>query len=117
MTSSTYHPPMQDREVVDTAKIASAVLATVAYRMQLTQDAVKEYFAQSGWNTIAQMIEREFIGTYRGYFPKCGMEIRAEAVIAEVFDQLAMAFDNPRRAVRSGVWTPPAALTGGRSNG
>ena len=45
------------------------------------------------------------------------MDRRLDAVIAEVFDSLAITFDDPRRALRAGVWTPPAAPAGGRSDG
>ena len=112
MTTSTFDTPAIDKEVV-----ASGVLETVAYRMQLTETQIKRAFILSSWVTIEEMIEREFAGAYRGYFPKCSMNLRAEAVIAEVFDQLAIELRDPRRALRSGAWTPPATSTGGHSNG
>ncbi|SFH27728.1 hypothetical protein SAMN04488020_10973 [Palleronia marisminoris] len=112
MTTSTPDAPAIDKEAV-----ASGVLETVAYRMQLTPIQIKRAFILSSWVTIEEMIEREFAGAYRGYFPKCSMDLRAEAVIAEVFDQLAIALDDPRRAMRVGEWTPPTPSNGGRSNG
>ena len=85
--------------------------------MRIPEAAVTQEMALSSWTTVEEMIEREFIGAYRGYFPKCTMDRRLDAVIAEVFDSLAITFDDPRRALRAGVWTPPAAPAGGRSDG
>ena len=85
--------------------------------MLLTEQQVTSALALSSWTTAEEMIEREFAGTYRGYFPRCSMELRAEAVIAEVFDQIAIALGDPRRAMRSGAWTPPGGWSGGRSDG
>ena len=116
--TSTLHPRTDDR-----AALAAAVLGTVAERMWLRPESVAQAFALSTWTTIEEMIEREFAGAYRGYYPKANMELRAEAVIAEVFDQLAIALDDPRRALRAGAWTPPGGWvrpddwTGGRSDG
>lgn len=110
--TSTDHIPTIDREAV-----ARDALATVARRMQLAPAKVVQTMALSTWTTIEEMIEREFAGAYRGYYPKCSMNLRAEAVIAEVFDQLAIALDDPRRALRAGAWTPPGGWTGGHSNG
>ena len=112
MTTSTYHTPEIQREAV-----ARDALAAVARRMQLPPARVAQTMALSCWTTIDEMIEREFAGSYRGYYPKCSMELRAEAVIAEVFDQLAIALGDPRRALRCGAWTPPGGWTGGRSDG
>ena len=112
MTTSTYHTPTIDGEAV-----ARGVLATVGRRMQLSPTEVERALLLSAWTTIEEMIEREFCGPYRGYYPKCSMTLRAEAVIAEVFDQVAIALDDPRRALRSGAWTPPGGWRGGRSDG
>ncbi|WP_299844647.1 hypothetical protein [uncultured Jannaschia sp.] len=116
--TSILHPRTDDR-----AALAAAVLGTVAERMWLRPESVAQSFALSTWTTIEEMIEREFAGAYRGYYPKCTMNLRAEAVIAEIFDQLAIALDDPRRALRAGEWTPPGgwvrpgAWAGGRSDG
>lgn len=112
MTTSTYDTPAIDREA-----IAAGVLEVVAYRMRLTEAQVSSALALSSWTTIEEMIEREFAGTYRGYLPKCSMELRAEAVIAEVFDQIAIPLGDPRRAMWSGAWTLPGGWSGGRSDG
>ncbi len=112
MTTSIEDTPAIDREAV-----ARDALATVARRMQLTPAQIENALALSAWTTIDEMIQREFMGPYRGYFPKCGMAIRSEAVIAEIFDQIAIALDDPRRAMRCGVWTPPGGWTGGAHNG
>ena len=117
MTPSTYHPPVIDHGSVDTAAVAAAVLAAAAYRMQLSEAEIARAMARTSWTTIEEMIEREFTGSYRLYYPKCGMAIRDEAVIAEAFDLLAIAFEDLRRAVRSGAWMPPAAQVGGQSDG
>ncbi len=117
MTTSTYHPPASGSETVDTAEVAKSVCATIAYRMQLSEAEIAQAMARTSWTTIEEMIGREFTGSYRRYYPKCGMAIRDEAVIAQAFDLLAIAFGDPRRAVRSGAWTRPAILPGGRSNG
>jgi hypothetical protein len=55
------------------------------------------------------------------------MAARNEAVIAEVFDAIAEATGDPRRALRAGTYTPPAPPTfsdavpaipaGGRTDG
>ena len=62
MTTSTPDAPAIDKEAV-----ASGVLETVAYRMQLTPIQIKRAFILSSWVTIEEMIEREFAGAYRGY--------------------------------------------------
>ena len=121
MTTSTFGTPA----TTGTGKeaLARAVLGTVAQRMWLPAAAVERAFALSAWTTIDEMIEREFMGAYRGYYPKCSMNLRSEAVIAEVFDRIAIALDDPRRALRSGEWTPPGGWvqpgrwSGGRSDG
>lgn len=110
--TSTY-----DTIAIDRRAVASDALGTVARRMRLTPDQVAQSLALSSWTTVEGMIEREFAGSYRGYFPKCSMELRAEAVIAEVFDRIAIMLGDPRRAMRSGAWTPPGGWTGGRSDG
>ncbi len=117
MTTSTYHPPASDPAIVDAAEVATAVRGAIAYRMQLAEAEIAQAMTSTSWTTIEEMIEREFAGSYRGYYPKCDMAIRDEAIIAQAFDLLAIAFDDPRRTVRSGTWTRTATFTGGRSNG
>lgn len=117
INTETASPATTDREPVDTAAIAAAILETIAYRMRLSQVEIAQAIARSSWTTIGQMIEREFTGSYRGYYPRCSMAIRDEAVIAQAFDLLAIGFDDPRRAVRSDAWMPPALPAGGRSHG
>ncbi|MDO5757320.1 MAG: hypothetical protein Q4P24_07365 [Rhodobacterales bacterium] len=117
MTPSTYHPPLEGGEAPGMAKLAATILDCIACRMQITSGAVAKALAGSVWRTVAEMSAREFTSSYRGYYPKCEMAIREEAVIAQVFDQLAITYGDPRRAVRSGAWTPPATQTGGRSDG
>ena len=112
MTTSILHPRTEDREA-----LAATVLGTVARRMQLKPETVAQSFALSTWTTIEEMTLREFEGAYRGYYPKCSMELRAEAVIAEVFDWIAIALGDPRRALRCGAWTPPGGWSGGAHNG
>jgi hypothetical protein len=107
--------------------LAARVTETAAARLALTPAQVERAMALSAWTTAAEMIEREFGGAYRGYFPKCGMAARNEAVIAEVFDAIAEATGDPRRALRAGTYTPPAPPTfsdavpaipaGGRTDG
>jgi hypothetical protein len=107
--------------------LAAQVTQTAAMRLGLTVAEVERAMALSAWTTAAEMIEREFRGAYRGYFPKCGMAVRNEAVIAEVFDAIAEATGDPRRALRAGTFTPPArpsspdavstARAGGRTDG
>ncbi len=116
MTTSTYHPPASDPETVDNAAVAAAVRGAIAYRMHLAEAEIAQAMARTSWTTIEEMIEREFTGSYRGYYPKCNMAIREEAVIAQAFDLLAIAFDDPRRALRSDAWTPVTPV-GGRSHG
>ena len=88
--------------------LAARVTETAAARLGLAPVQVEHAMALSAWTTAAEMIEREFLGTYRGYFPKCGMAVRNEAVIAEVFDAIAEVTGDPRRALRAGSYTPPA---------
>lgn len=102
---------------IDTEAVATGALEVVAYRMQLTEAQVASALARSTWTTAEEMIKREFASSYRGYFPKCSMNLRAEAVIAEVFDALAIALGDPRRALRCGAWTPPGGWIGGRADG
>jgi hypothetical protein len=107
--------------------LAARVTETAAARLSLTPAQVERAMALSAWTTAAEMIEREFLGAYRGYFPKCGMAVRNEAVIAEVFDAIAEALGDPRRALRAGSYAPPdlpafpdavpATPAGGRTDG
>ena len=79
---------------------AARVTATAAARLGLTPDEVERALCLSAWTTAAEMIEREFLRDYRGYYPKCSMALRAEAVIAEAFDAIAEMQGDPRRALR-----------------
>ena len=101
----------KDMETIDVAAIAAATRTATAQVMGLSEAQVVHALATSVWGTVEEMISREFTGSYRGYYPKCGMTLRCELVIAEVFDLLAVAFDDPRRTVRHG------AKVGGRSDG
>ncbi len=74
--TSILHPRTDDR-----AALAAAIPGTVAQRMWLRPESVAQSFALSTWTTIEEMIEREFAGAYRGYYPKANMELRAEAVM------------------------------------
>lgn len=110
-------PPGLDPDTIGASAIASATLRLIAFEMRIPEAQVTQAMALSNWTTIEEMIGREFISAYRHYYPKCGMAIRNKAVIAEVFDSLAITFDDPRRALRSGIWTPPVTSVGGRSDG
>ena len=112
MTTSTYHPPTIDREA-----IAREAIAQTARRLQIREAQVVQALAMSAWRTPEEMIEREFAGAYRGYFPKCSMDMLSYAILAEIFDALAIALGDPRRALRSGAWTPPGGWSGGHSDG
>ena len=101
MTKTDRTPP------IDRQAMARDALAIVACRMQLPPAMVTQTMALSAWTTIEEMIEREFEGSYRSFYPKCFMNQRAEAVIADVFDQIAIRLGDPRRALRAGEWTPP----------
>ena len=113
MIPSTDHTPTLDRQAtdtatidpgsLDTAAIAVAVLGSIAFRMQLPEPEVADAMTRRSWTTIEEMIAREFIGSYRRYYPKCGMTIRDEAIIAETFDSLTITFEDSRRAVRRGA--------------
>ncbi len=108
---------IHDTPTMDRSSVAAAALDSTAWRMDLPPAQITRAFALSNWTSVEEMIEREFEGNYREYFPKCDMTHRDEAVIAEIFDMLAGTFDDPRRAMRCGVWTPPGGSTGGRSDG
>jgi len=106
--------------------LAARVTETAAARLALTPAQAERAMLLSAWTTVAEMIEREFLGAYRQYYPKCGMALRNEAVTAEVFDAIAEAMDDPRRALRAGAYVPPAegsisqpssAASGGRTDG
>ena len=106
--------------------LAASVTEAAAAQLSLTPAQVERAMLLSAWTTVAEMIEREFLGAYRQYYPKCGMALRNEAVIAEVFDAIAKVLDDPRRALRAGIYVPlaegsdsasPSAPTGGRSDG
>ena len=97
---------------------AAHVVATAAARLDLTPAEVEHAMLLSAWTTVAEMIEREFLGAYRSYYPKCSMSLRAEAVIAEVFDAIAAMQGDPRRALRGRhVGAGGASATEGRTDG
>jgi hypothetical protein len=110
MTTPTQTPPATEvgPDGAGLYALAAQVTETAAARLSLTSAQVERAMALSAWTTAAEMIEREFLGAYRGYFPKCGMAVRNEAVIAKVFDAIAEATGDPRRAMRTGSYTPPA---------
>ena len=110
MTTPTLTTPVPEIDLDGAGLYARAarVAETAAARLSLTPAQVERAMTLSTWTTAAEMIEREFLGAYRGYFPKCGMAVRNEAVIAEVFDAIAEATGDPRRALRAGTFTPPA---------
>ena len=107
----------KDMETIDVAAVAAATRTAAAQVMDMREEQVVHALATSVWGTVEEMISREFTGSYRGYYPKCGMTLRCEMVFAEVFDLLAAAFDDPRRTVRYGVTALPVASAGGRSDG
>ncbi|CTQ34828.1 hypothetical protein [Jannaschia rubra] len=125
MTTRTQTTPAIgiDRDGAGLHALAAQVTEIAAVQLSLAPAQVERAMALSAWTTAAEMIEREFLGTYRGYFPKCGMAVRNEAVIAEVFDAIAKALGDPRRALRAGSYVPPAlgtasvASIGGHADG
>ena len=96
-------------ETADIATLATTTLTLIARRMQIPKVQVAEALAKTSWTAIEVMIDSEFAGPYWRYYPKCDMAIRDEAVVAEAFDLLAIAFEDPRRALRCGAWGPPTA--------
>ena len=93
------------------------VVEQAAYRMGLTVQRIEAAMAGSAWSGVAGLVVREFDGPYRCYFPKCDMSILGGAVVAEIFDAIAIRRGDTRRALRVGAWVPPSAPTGGRSDG
>ena len=83
--------------------IAAAALARAASRLGLSEAEAARAFRSTGWRDAGEMLRRELLGSYRGCFPRCGMSVRAEAVVAELFDTLAVAMGDPRRAQRHGA--------------
>ncbi len=83
--------------------IATAAEATAASRLAIKVQEVRLYMKNSTWYDACGMLRQEFSGQYRGYYPTCGMGLMTEAVIAEVFDALAEATGDPRRALRRGA--------------
>lgn len=94
---------------------ALGVLVTeaAAARLGFSFAEIERTMASSVWGTARGMIEREFGGTYRGYYPKCDMEARSAAVIAEVFGAISKTLGDPRRALRIGTYMSPALRTAG----
>lgn len=86
----------------DEEAIAAAALASAASRLGLSEAEAARALRCTGWRDAGEMLHREFMGSYRGYFPRCRMTVRAEAVVAELFDVLAVATGDPRRAQRHG---------------
>lgn len=83
--------------------IAARAEATAARRLAIEVTDVRLYLKNSVWIDAFGMLRQEFSGRYRGYYPTCGMGLMVEAVIAEVFDALAEATGDPRRAQRRGA--------------
>ncbi|MBM9595091.1 hypothetical protein [Roseitranquillus sediminis] len=87
----------------DQEAIAAAALASAASSLGLSEAEAARALRCTGWRDAGEMLRREFLGSYRGYYPRCGMTVRAEAVTAELFDALAIAMGDPRRAQRHGA--------------
>ncbi|UWQ19796.1 hypothetical protein [Jannaschia sp. M317] len=125
MTTSTDTTPITEigPDGAGLYALVAQVTEIAAARLGLTVTQVERAMALSTWTTAVETIEREFLGDYRGYFPKCGMAVRNEAIIAEVFDAIAEALGDLRRTLRAGIYTPPVpsaasvAPAGGRTNG
>lgn len=82
----------------------TAALATIAAagELRVSEAAIKAAMARSAWGSVRAMLAREFQGSHRGYYPKCGMDVFNEAAIAAVFDALAEITGDPRRTMRTG---------------
>lgn len=80
----------------------TAALATItaAHELRVGETEIELRMARSVWGSVQEMLVREFQGSYRGYYPKCGMHVRDEAAIAAVFDALAEITNDGRRALR-----------------
>lgn len=115
--ASTHHTPGTDPAGTGRTTVVALARHAVSNHLRITEAQVDRAMARSAWSDIAEMLDREFAGTYRGYFPKCDTAILDEAVIAATFDALAILLDDARRAMRCGAWSPPAAPVGGRSDG
>ena len=87
----------------DQEAVAAAALARAASRLGLPEAEAARALRSTGWRDAGEMLRREFLGSYRGFFPRCGMTVRSEAVVAELFDALAVATGDPRRAQRHGT--------------
>lgn len=80
--------------------VAELATTIAADRMKIKTEDVARLIEWSAWGSVAEMISREFGKRYKGYYPSCGMPLRSEAVVAEVFDAIALLLRDPRRAVR-----------------
>ena len=83
--------------------IAADAETKAASNLAIRVEDVRLYLKNSVWNDAFGMLQQEFSGRYRGYYPTCGMGLMTEAVIAEVFDALAEATGDQRRAQRRGA--------------
>ncbi len=85
------------------ARIAKVAAERAAGLLSLPIARVHDVLRGSIWRTPEGLLAREFRGRYRGYYPKCDMALWPQAVVAEVFDALAEATGDPRRALRAGA--------------
>ena len=100
---SSQHETPPPGAAPDQEAIATAALASAASRLGLSEAEAARALRFTGWRDAGEMLRREFLGSYRGYFPRCGMTVRAETIVAELFDALAFATGDPRRAQRHGA--------------
>lgn len=70
-------------------------------QLAMSDKQIEKAFAYTGWTSIEDMAHREFGGDYQGYFPRVGMWVRSEALVAVVFDTLAESLGDSRRAMRN----------------
>ena len=107
MTRSQPRPgdaPPVDRQGDNPMTGITAALATITAADELNTGVaeIDAAIARSAWGSVPEMLTREFEGGYRGYYPKCAMDVFDEAAIAAVFDALAELLGDARRAVRAG---------------
>lgn len=95
--------PADERDDNPMPGITAALAAfTAASELGITEAAIEAAMARSTWGSVHGLLAREFQGSYRGYYPKCGMHVRDEVAIAAVFDAVAELLGDPRRAARAG---------------
>lgn len=101
---------------IDPARVVATATTEAAAALGITRDRLARRMAVTNWGSVAAMYDREFCQNYKGYFPSCGMHDTGEATIAEVFDALAVAHGDARRAVRwDQIRAAEATLDKGRS--